>query len=219
MSKLEEFGMRYLAGQLPPWWYRIWMTVATVPLYKTTAKITVQPIGIRPCLSRAIHKVVTRSAKPTLTKYFEPQQVVLSQAGAAKLVLGVRMLAEANCHFAVVKSDITNAFNNVSRGKILSVMEGAEELRHLVWHAAQTLAPSSALEHGGKRWGEAPEGATQGDPPAGGYFSLAWHPQLRVLDAELARAGGAARAGMDDLYALGPPEILFPALEKFWREV
>ena len=154
MSKLEEFGMRYLAGQLPPWWYRIWMTVATVPLYKTTAKTTVRPIGIRPCLSRAIHKVVTKSAKPTLTKYFEPQQVVLSQAGAAKLVLGVRMLAEANLHFAVVKSDIKNAFNNVSRGKILNVMEGAEELRHLVWHAAQTLAPSSALEHGGKRWGE-----------------------------------------------------------------
>ena len=102
---------------------------------------------------------------------------------------------------------------------VANVMEGAEELRHLVWHAAQTLAPSSALEHGGKRWGEAPEGATQGDPPAGGYFSLAWHPQLRVLDAELARARGAARAGMDDLYALGPPEILFPALEKFWREV
>jgi hypothetical protein len=24
---------------------------------------------------------------------------------------------------------------------------------------------------------------------------------------------------MDDLYALGPPEVVFPALEKFWAEV
>ena len=24
---------------------------------------------------------------------------------------------------------------------------------------------------------------------------------------------------MDDLYAVGPPDVLFPALERFWREV
>jgi hypothetical protein len=219
MAKLEEFGMRYLTGQLPTWWYRVWLTVATVPLYKTIARTAVRPIGIRPCLSRAIHKVVTKATRPAFTTYFEPQQVVLSQAGAAKLVMGIRMLAEANPQFVVVKSDIKNAFNAVSRARILGVMEGEEELRHLVWHAAQTLAPSSALEHGGRRWGEASEGATQGDPPSAAYFSLAWHPQLRVLDAQLARVGGAARAGMDDLYAVGPPEVLFPALERFWGEV
>ena len=28
MTKLEDFGMRYLAGKLPPWWYRVWLTVA-----------------------------------------------------------------------------------------------------------------------------------------------------------------------------------------------
>ena len=82
-------------------------------------------------------------------------------------------------------------------------MEGEEGLQHLVWYAAQTLASSSTLEHGGVRWGEATEGATQGDPTSAAYFSLAWHPQLRVLDDELARVGGSAHAGMDDLYAIG----------------
>ena len=183
MAKLEEFGMRYLNGQLPTWWYRVWLTVTTVPLHKTIARTAVRPIGIRPSLSRAIHKVVTRSTRPAFTKYFEPQQVVLSQAGAAKLVMGVRMLAEANPSFVVVKSDIKNAFNAVSRARILEVMEGEEDLRHLVWHAAQTLAPATALAHGGKRWGEAPDGTAQGDPESAEYFSVAWNPQLRILDA------------------------------------
>ena len=89
----------------------------------------------------------------------------------------------------------------------------------MVWHAAQILAPSSALEHGGHVWGEAPEGTTQGDPPAGALFSVAWHPQLRELDAKMVAVGGAARAGMDDLYVCGPPEVVYPAIEVFWAEV
>ena len=68
-------------------------------------------------------------------------------------------------------------------------------------------------------WGQAREGATQGDPEAGTYFCVAWHPELRELDRELARVGGAARAGMDDLFAVGPAEIVFPALEKFWQDI
>ena len=40
------------------------------------------------------------------------------------------------------------------------------------------------------------------------------HPELRALDEELAPFGGAARAIMDDAYAIGPPEVVFPALER-----
>ena len=39
------------------------------------------------------------------------------------------------------------------------------------------------------------------------------HPELRALDEELAPFGGAARAIMDDAYAIGPPEVVFPALK------
>ena len=219
MGRLQDFGMRYLNGQLPTWWYKVWLTTATVPLYKTIVMTTIRPIGIRPCLSRAIHKVVTRATRETFTAYFEPQQVVLSQAGAAKLVMGIRMLSEANPTFVVIKSDIRNAFNSVSRRRILEVLDAEEGLRHLAWHAAQTLAPATTLEHGGRIWGEATDGTSQGDPESAAYFSVAWHPQLRILDAELAAVGGAARAGMDDLYCVGPPEILFQAVERFWSEV
>ena len=35
----------------------------------------------------------------------------------------------------------------------------------------------------------------------------------------LAAMGGAVKAGMDDLFIVGPPDVLFPAMERFWQEV
>ena len=60
MSKLEDFGMRYLNGALPLWWYKMWITVTTVPLFKTSARNTVRPLGVLPCLERQLLKCVTR---------------------------------------------------------------------------------------------------------------------------------------------------------------
>ena len=140
-------------------------------------------------------------------------------AGGVKLVNCVRMLSEANPGFIVVKCDIKNAFNSVSRAQVLKVLENEEELKHLAWHAALSLASSNSLESGGKVWGQAPEGATQGDPEAGTYFCAAWHPYIRDLDREIAQVGGAARAGMDDLFVVGPAAAVFVALEKFWQEI
>ena len=219
MDLLEQFGLRYLTGQLPPWWYKVWLSLTTVALFKTPDQEAVRPVGIEPCLARNFHKMVNKDNRPVLVKYFEPQQVVVSVAGGAKLVMSIRMMSEANPNFIVVKCDIKNAFNSVSRSQVLKVLEGEEDLKHLAWHAALSLASSNALESGGKVWGQANEGATQGDPEAGTYFCAAWHPALRELDREIAVAGGAAKAGMDDLFVAGPAEAVFPALERFWQEV
>ena len=35
MARMEEFGMKYLNGLLPPWFYRVWGTGTNVPLFKT----------------------------------------------------------------------------------------------------------------------------------------------------------------------------------------
>ena len=128
MSKLEDFGMRYLVGELPVWWYKVWITVATAPLYKTSARTSVRPVGVLPCLERQYRKLVTRFNKGALVNYFEPQQVVFSQAGAAKLVHSMRMLMEKNPGFVLIKCDIKNAFNSISRSRILQVLEGEESL-------------------------------------------------------------------------------------------
>ena len=51
---------------------------------------------------------------------------------------------------------------------------------------------------GGEVWGQAGDGTTQGDPEAGAYFAVGWHPLLRDLDRVVAAVGGVARAGYDD---------------------
>ena len=66
MSYLEDFGMRYLRGELPPWFYTVWLTVQTVPLYKTAEKNTVRPIGIRNPLVKTLHREVVAANKSEL---------------------------------------------------------------------------------------------------------------------------------------------------------
>ena len=145
--------------------------------------------------------------------------MVFSEAGAAKLVHSMRMMMEENPTFVFVKCDIKNAFNSISRAKILEVLEGEDSLRHLSWQAALSLAPEGALENKGKVWGQAKDGVIQGASPSGGYFALGWHPQLKQLDRVVSAAGGASKAGCDDLGVCGPPDVVFPALEDFWRDI
>ena len=62
----------------------------------------------------------------------------------------VRMVSEANRNFVVVKLDIKNAHNEMSRAAILESLEEEPTLRHLVWHVATVLAPHTGLETGGR---------------------------------------------------------------------
>ena len=84
----------------------------------------------------------------------------------------------------------------MSRARILEVMEEEDSLRYLVWHAALSLAPPGDLESGGKVWGVAAKGATQGDPEAGQYFCLGWHPQVRELDSIVSAQEGLPGQGV-----------------------
>ena len=64
-----------------------------------------RPVGIMPCLARQFRKMVVRSNKAVLVSYFEPQQVVFSESGAAKLVHSMRMLVITNPTFVLVKCE------------------------------------------------------------------------------------------------------------------
>ena len=219
MHLLEQFGLKYLHGDLPEWFYVVWLSVQTVGLYKTSSKDTVRPIGIRNPLLKVFHREAIKANKEELLEYLEPQQLAMSQAGAAKLVHSVRMMVEEKREMVLVKLDIKNAFNEVSRSSIISSLENEPSLQHLAWHAACVMAPIHGLESGGNRWGTSEEGATQGDPDASPFFCVAWHPYVRELDETLGSVGGIARFGMDDGYLIGPPAVLFPALEKFEKQI
>ena len=98
-------------------------------------------------------------------------------------------------------------------------MENEPSLCHLSWHVSTCLAPLTGLESNGKLWGETGEGHSQGDPEASGCFCVAWHLDVRELDATLNAVGGMAKFGNDDGYAIGPADILFPAITHFADQI
>ena len=118
-----------------------------------------------------------------------------------------------------MKLDIRNAHNDISRASIIEALDREPTLRHLAWHVATCLAAPTSLESGGELWGETGEGHSQGDPEASGCFCVAWHQEVIQLDRTLQDVGGMAKFGNDDGYAIGPPDILFPAIARFAQDI
>ena len=144
---------------------------------------------------------------------------MLSEAGPAKLVFTVRTMLETERDFICVRMDIRNAYNEMSRAATIQALQMEPSLQHLAHFAAITLAPVGGLESGGKLWGEAAEGETQGDPASTALFCVGLQPSAVKLDTECKEGGGLARFGADDGFAIGPAEIVIPAVRRFALEV
>ena len=183
------------------------------PLFKNLLRDALRPVGVKSSLIRSLHKQVVVQNRGALTEFLEPEQLALSKAGGSKLVHQVRMMSEKNPSMVFVKVDMRNAHNEVSRASVLEALEREDTLRHLSWHVATCQASHTGLESGGRIWGWAGEGQSQGDPEASGLFSVSWHLDVRELNAALARFGN------DDGYLIGPSAILFPVLERFAANV
>ena len=219
MLQMEAFGMAYIQGSLPPWFYQVALTLQTVALFKTTDQDAVRPLGLAHPLMKVLHREVVNQNRNAILEYLEPQQIIMSPAGAAKLVFTVRAMLEARPDFIVVSLDIKNAYNSMTRAATVEVCESEESLRHLAQFFAVTLASPKALEAGGKVWGESPEGWAQGLSDSTAGFCIGMQPSLITLDADLKAGEGAAIAGADDVYAVGPPEVVLPASQSFKQEV
>ena len=192
---VDSFAMRHVAGALPPWYYKVCMTVETVGMFKTAGQdpSLVRPIGMRNPFIKSMHKEVVRQNKGVITEFLEPEQLGMSIAGGAKLVHAVRMMLEMNRNFVCIKLDFRNAFNEVFRFRIVEAFEEVMSLKHLACHAATLLAPGSGLESRGILWGESLEGATQGHPESGPYFSVAIQKYVVRVNAMLAAQGGVCK--------------------------
>ena len=82
----------------PPWFFRVWSTVTTVPLYKTCKREEdkLRPLGVAPTMVRLLDKFAAVQYRQVLQGYLEPQQLALSPTGGHKLVYIVRMVMEAH---------------------------------------------------------------------------------------------------------------------------
>ena len=73
-----------MEGRLPPWFYHVALTIQTVALYKTTDQDTVRPLGLVHTLFKVLHREAINQNKSAFTDFFEPQQLIMSPAGATK---------------------------------------------------------------------------------------------------------------------------------------
>ena len=71
----------------------------------------------------------------------------------------------------------------------------------------------------GVRWGVTGQGVAQGDPKSGDFFCIGLQPSLVMLDSDCREGGGMARAGADDVCAIGPIDVVLPAVQRFSQEV
>ena len=53
----------------------------------------------------------------------------------------------------------------------------------------------------------------------GDLSAIGFHPSLKQLDRDCSEGGGMARAGHDDVYAMGPEDVVLPAVQRFADEI
>jgi hypothetical protein len=215
-------------GDLPPWFYFVFCAARCVPLRKCAAQAGVaesaRPIGISCALRRGLTKGVflNKGLRGEIEEYLFPQQLgVLVSAGGTKLIFGAREVLE-NPSFCIAGSDIYNAFNEGDRAEMIArTLASSPGLAPLARLFNATLAPKYQIFVSGKGGGLVPmgrdgeSGVAQGSVEGGVAFAISIHPELQALDAELRPHGGCARAGHDDVRAVGPPWVVFPAMQRF----
>ena len=53
---MEQFGLQYFNGSLPPWLYTVWLSIQTVPIFKTAERDTVRPLSLQNPLVRSLNR-------------------------------------------------------------------------------------------------------------------------------------------------------------------
>eukprot|EP00731_Ephydatia_muelleri_P018894 Em0011g934a len=199
---------------------------------KPGCPLDVRPIAVGEALRRLVGKCLCSMLKSKAAKFFDPlQRGVACAAGAEKIAHGLRGCMDENWQaegFTVLKIDLVNAFNLVSRHALLSecTTHFPELLpwvswcysRHpVLWHTLGNLTSQSGVQ--------------QGDPLGPLLFSLvlnvvvkaiATHPECSDLsyhvwyldDGVLAGPSLHVRKALSLLIELGPPLGLHVNIKK-----
>ena len=234
MPAYDAFATEVANARLPPWFYSAFAIAGLHPLLKHQyspeqreqgAEPDVRPISPGEVDLRAILSSLTAAVAPAAAEILAPQQLAVGVSGGISVLIhGVRLTFELNGTFVGVRVDLRNGFNAQSRAVALRRMASHPRLAHLVpllhaLGATETHLLVGALKEplfqDDPTRGDSSEGWLQGGPSSSLGFCVGIHPEAVALDAELAPFGGCARLITDDLYALGPPAVVFPAVTRF----
>ena len=166
----------------------------------------VRPIAIGEALRRLTAKSICAQKKDSFAQFFSPlQHGVATKGGAELLVHQVQLLLEENKDWIVLKSDVRNAFNSVSRSHFL--IEVARAFPDIFGHVNKMYSgvnPLVYLQESTPIILSSEEGIHQGDPLGPALFSSAIHNILVSLQEQ--NQDVRVRAYLDDVFLLGPAE-------------
>ena len=182
----------------------------------------VRPIAIGECIRRLTARALCVQMKAHFADFFCPiQHGVSTENGSELIAHHIELALENNPEWIVLKSDVKNAFNSVSRQHLLQEIQQC--FPELYNHAFQMYGGFSSLlymEGGTPVTISSEEGVHQGDPLGPALFAAAIHSILRDLQKKF--PGVTILAYLDDVFLLGPPDRAiesFQALKKMFCSI
>jgi len=210
---LDRYQDLYLTARLPAWWYMAAMGKSVIGMFKeqpsaAEPKPPIRPIGMGHVLHRAIKSSCLQPLSEALGDWFKPVQVGVGVPhGGTILVYTIEGVWISRPAFHIVKLDIKNWFNTVSRraglAGLASLPAGMSWLVQANWAEHRS---SFSLTAGSNPLPFRSEcGGGQGDPHLPVLSAAALQPHLLWLLARLQGGGGGVIAQADDMYAYGEP--------------
>ena len=173
-----------------------------------------RPLGIGECFYRIMARLVCRDLRGACKSELSPLQVGCGVSGGAEIAGRIIQLSmKADTDNQAISLDITNAFPNISRGRIWHSLTGPfEQLRHsFKWMYG---GPSAIYNSKGKLLLHTETGVMQGDPLSSLFFCVAFQGSLKKIYTEVEELhavgqspietffGGRVIAYMDDITIL-----------------
>ena len=184
MGGVDDFGTAVVRAELPPWFYSAWSIAGLAPLVKAQLspeqvragrEVDVRPVAVGEVDLRAIASYLARDCREASVAVLAPQQLAVGVSGGISILIhGIRMMLEQHHNFIVVKIDMKNAFNSVSRAVVLRRMAAHPRLAHLVPFMHATGASPADLYVGGERLFRGRCLPAPRDSSHGGLVSAPW---------------------------------------------
>ena len=166
----------------------------------------VRPIAIGEVFRRITAKVICSEKQPEFHSFFCPiQHGVATEGGVELIVHQAQALIEQHPDWVILKSDIKNAFNSISRQHMLQKV--CSHFPDVYPHAFNMYGHVSSLVYTKSHSTvilQSQEGIHQEDPLRPSLFSITMQPLLSKVQKQHPRV--QTLAYLDDVFLIGSPE-------------